>query len=657
MSEGQQDIEVPKESGKAEEYLAEAEATKQKRKEAKKTPEAKIQPKKEEAFSTFKLFIREAPKLYSLTVLVPHLSPQLPTFARPNLLPVKKTLGTQLIPRISLLTIKREESCRVQILEPLPIRVPPLLPPKLTLERPIDISVRPLIYSQPIKSLNIIQPKLKPLRPHIPTLTPLLTPPVKPTSLCTPRLPAISSSSQREEKVSSTVERKEGEKQETVVEAKLTAEQKTEGAIGVGEEGAEELLDELFPPIRGEGICRWDHRRPICFVVTGESFDSREMLEDIVSTKYTFHGEYAFSKNLPWQVKSKEVEVALKRAEEVIKERESIREKLTIYEKITSKDLIVSEKVTEKDKEGIVKGLRDIANRGPKCVILYTDNLEPFQHLDKEVGPSIEVRFVRLPSYSDKTLHLIGELIGVEPKASSPSIKVAWADSIRHCEKVMKALNDKLKYKSSEVVYDPESETELHYLMKKVVYHILKQKHKNMEIEVEKEVCVTDESSQTLQIRPDIRVGEEFWEIETGYPTNEEKASLAEPDKPHARLINKLKKFRETLGKVKVNVVVQSIYAALFKDELKKVKDYEEIELNFYTLHWSEAEPTLKQPFKSSASTITPPPVTKLPPTNSSGKLSWRDFLKKMGFTEQEYYALDRLTREALKQAYEAQSE
>jgi hypothetical protein len=50
----------------------------------------------------------------------------------------------------------------------------------------------------------------------------------------------------------------------------------------------------------------------------------------------------------------------------------------------------------------------------------------------------------------------------------------------------------------------------------------------------------------------------------------------------------------EDTNKVKVNVVVQSIYAALFKDELKKVKDYEEIELNFYTLHWSETEPTLK---------------------------------------------------------------
>jgi pyruvate-formate lyase-activating enzyme len=257
------------EASKVGEYLAEAEAAKQKRKEAKKASEAKIQPtKKEEAFSTFKLFIRENPKLYSLTVIVPHLSPQLPTFARPNLLPVKKTLGTQLIPRISLLTVEREESCRVQILEPLPIRIPPLLPPKLTLERPIDISVRPLIHSQPIKSLNIIQPKLKPLRPHIPTLTPLLTPLVKPISSCMPRLSAISSSSQREEKVSSTVERKEGEKQEAVVETKITA--------GVGERSPEISGDEIFiPPILEElSTATSLMDRPVCIILSKKADDS-----------------------------------------------------------------------------------------------------------------------------------------------------------------------------------------------------------------------------------------------------------------------------------------------------------------------------------------------------------------------------------------------
>jgi hypothetical protein len=131
-------------------------------------------------------------------------------------------------------------------------------------------------------------------------------------------------------------------------------------------------------------------------VVTGESFDSREMLEDIISTKYTFHGEYTFSRNLSWQVETTSQQ-RVRKAEEIIEEKPSI------YEKIVSKDLIVSEKVTENDKGDIIKGLRDIANRGPKCVILYTDKLEPLHYLDKEVGACIEVKFIRLPTYSDKT--------------------------------------------------------------------------------------------------------------------------------------------------------------------------------------------------------------------------------------------------------------
>jgi hypothetical protein len=443
MSGEQKEVEVPNAAGEAEEYLAETEAIKQKVKEVKKTSEVKIQLKSETP--RIKLPFKESPKLYS-TRVVPQLSPCLTLFARPRPLPTKKMLTTPIVPHIPISTAGGEEECRIQILEPLTIHIPNLHPPRLTLELPIDISIRPLFQPHPIKSLNIIQPKLKLPPPLLPHLIPLPAPPVKLTSLYVPKLPVISPHVQKEEKVPSMIVERKERQQEAVVKAELTTEQRTEEVSGVGGGGTEELLDKLFPPIRGEGICKWDHKRPICFVVTGESFDGKEMLEDIISTKYTFHGEYTFSRNLPWQVKTTSQQ-RVRNAEEVIEER--MREKPSIYEKIVSKDLIVSEKVTENDKGDIIKGLRDIANRGPKCVILYTDKLEPLQYLDKEVGACIEVKFIRLPTYSDKTLHLIGELIGVEPKTSSPSIKVAWVDSLRYCEKVMEKLDQKLKYKSN----------------------------------------------------------------------------------------------------------------------------------------------------------------------------------------------------------------
>jgi hypothetical protein len=62
----------------------------------------------------------------------------------------------------------------------------------------------------------------------------------------------------------------------------------------------------------------------------------------------------------------------------------------------------------------------------------------------------------------------------------------------------MEKLDQKLKYKSSVVPWNPKSETELHYLMKKVVYHILKQKYKDIAVEVEKEIFETDENGQKI---------------------------------------------------------------------------------------------------------------------------------------------------------------
>jgi ribosomal protein L9 len=581
----------------------------------------------------------------ALDLVIPNLKSRTSIFAKPKLIPIRVKATPIVIPKI--FTREWKEEYKVPILEPLAISKLFPLYPKLKLEQPIDVSVRPVIYQK-------VTMVLKPLRPmirvfHIPVPRPHLISAFisQPMALCKPKIRANGLGLEKEvekavyklklmgflvediskcmnmaynislssEKILEIVERgNEGkielipllpkevsdafdklikEKQEMVIETpKLVTKPEAEEGIEVSKE---DLLDELFPPAKGNGIHKWrSHMRPICLLVTGDSFDSREMLEDIVSTKYTFHGEYGFPKNLTCQVKSKEVEIALQQrvrsAEEIIKER--MREKPSIYEKIISKDLIVSDKVTENDKDGIVKGLRDVADRGPKCVILYSDKLEPFLYLDKEVGANIDVKFVRLPIYNERTLLLIGKLIGIEPKASSPSIKVAWADSIRYYEKVMRLLNEKLSYNLIEVPRDTENETELHYIMKKVVYHILKQKHKN--VVAEKEIFETDVNGKRVQIKPDIRVDEaEFWEIETGYPTDEEKECLSEYFKPHVRLIEKLKKF----GEGKVNLVVQSIYASLFMDELRKVKDAFKgiIELKFYMLHWSETEPKLRQ--------------------------------------------------------------
>lgn len=118
--------------------------------------------------------------------------------------------------------------------------------------------------------------------------------------------------------------------------------------------------------------------RPLCIVVTGDDpCNGMKMIEDLMSTKYTFHGFYRFSRlTLPWQ---KDVAVEV-RTSELAKNMEK-----GIYEKIVSSELIISDIVTAKEKEDVVRGLRDISNRGPKCVILYTRGIKDFKSLKLKV--------------------------------------------------------------------------------------------------------------------------------------------------------------------------------------------------------------------------------------------------------------------------------
>ena len=130
--------------------------------------------------------------------------------------------------------------------------------------------------------------------------------------------------------------------------------------------------------------------------------------------------------------------------------------------------------------------------------------------------------------------------------------------------------------------------------MKKIVYHHLKNKneYKDKEIKVE-EPIILDEEGKPKEIIPDIivnKAGEliECWEVETGYPSKDEEAWIKEPFSTYARFVWKLKKYGEGEHK-KVNVVIPSIYAYLFIDDIRKVKEYFKgkfDELKFYTLHW-----------------------------------------------------------------------
>jgi hypothetical protein len=349
----------------------------------------------------------------------------------------------------------------------------------------------------------------------------------------------------------------------------------------------ENILNELFQVVKGGDLLRWKTHKALCLVLTGdEPKNGMKMIEDIISTKYTFHGFHEFLRNLPWQ---RDMESgSVKKGEEILKEMEK-----EIYDKIISKDLIVSAIVSAKEKKNIIKGLREVAYKGAKCLILYVKDVKDFEDLDLEVA-DVDIKIVGLPKLDDKTRRSIGTLIGVDLKdVIANSIDQLWHKALKLYEEEVDELNKKLPH----VPFFPEREGLMHFLMKRIVYTYLKNKeeYKSKSIKVEEPLLTPDEKGEVKQVIPDIVIDDECWEVETGYPSKDE--PIMDQSNPFARLVLKLKKYRE-MGYLKIRVVAPTIYAHMFKDDIKEAKrhfkEVYDLEIKFYTINWSKG---VCQPF------------------------------------------------------------
>jgi len=354
---------------------------------------------------------------------------------------------------------------------------------------------------------------------------------------------------------------------------------------------AEDVLDELLPTLKGKGR-EFSLQRPLCLIAVGKSEDGLRMIEHLMATKYTYYGEYGFFMGLPWQ---KEL-ISSKIAGEMMKKTsvkhlpstrmEQIKEEGP-YSLITSERLIVRiPSVNEKNIMEIIRGLKEISKRGPKCVILYTPDVRPLEDLDKKVL-DVDVTIVALPEYNERLPRLIERLLGINlpPTIYEESLDDLWSFAVRLYEEEMKRLDNELSTKG--VDFFPERESPFHYLMKRIVYWYLKNQSNYTRVEAEKLKPQFDEANQLVRyVVPDVVADDEYWEVETGYPSEEEKALIKEPWNPRARLIWKLSKYRSKPSKIRV--VFPAIYAHLFRYDIMSVKKYFEergIDIKFYTIY------------------------------------------------------------------------
>ena len=539
---------------------------------------------------TFNIPIKSVKQLGISQPQPPRLKAKFYYFVRPRLLFIKAQPTTIIMPTISMAP-KTTLDIRVPTFMAITLRKLVMPSLRLRLKPPSDMSVRPIIPPKSINDLRTPTPIITPS--HVVFQRPATVPVFLERSFIAPiptirLIPFLKEETERRQ-LAIQLPQPPIVKPEVGVK-KVSAEKETKETELELE--AEDVLDELLLTLKGKGGREFSLQRPLCLIAVGKSEDGLRMIEHLMATKYTYYGEYRFFMGLPWQ---KEL-ISSKIAEEMMKKTgvrcipftrmEQIKEEEP-YSLITSERLIVRiPSVNEENIMEIIRGLKEISKRGPKCVILYTRDVRPLEDLDKQVL-DVDVIIVALPEYNERLPRLIERLLGIDlpPTICEESLDDLWSSAVRLYEEEMKRLDNELSTEG--VNFFPERESLFHYLMKRIVYWHLKNKNGYARVEAEKLEPLINEANQFVgYVVPDVVADDEYWEVETGYPSEEEKALIMEPWNPRVRLIWKLSKYRGSPSKIRV--VFPAIYAHLFRHDIMSVKKYFKergIDIKFYTIY------------------------------------------------------------------------
>jgi len=371
-----------------------------------------------------------------------------------------------------------------------------------------------------------------------------------------------------------------------------------------------DILDEIFPPLGEKGFSSlFDTTgKPKCVILVGKG-GGKKIIEDLLKEELKYWG---FStptvKYLEAIRKGEEEKFKTKSVEDV----ELVEDPKEVISYISdSKYRIVTitlhpelldwiEKIVERLKEVETQGLKYIIFHlpsdglpekvkerieGKSSIPVYIIGLleEPGQSL--KIEEDIEGKAKKLEEAKSKLLEIFGSNIEFESKFESLD---SWWNSLqREIEEIQRKMKEKV-YSDKDISFDKlDDETIFHYIIKALVYKYLKLR--GYEVRVEEPHSIEDK----VKI-PDLKAfkkeKEIFIEIETGYPTKEEKEEFgSEIINPEERLMSKKK-----LGKYKngnVMLIVPNLFGVIHRRMLKKLKGYFKTKLNVdltvYTLDWS----------------------------------------------------------------------
>ncbi|MHA1470604.1 MAG: hypothetical protein ACTSSP_08615, partial [Candidatus Asgardarchaeia archaeon] len=370
--------------------------------------------------------------------------------------------------------------------------------------------------------------------------------------------------------------------------------------LGVPEEN---ILDEIFTPSpaqKGFSSLFDTNGKPKCIIITGDG-SGKKIIEDLIKEELKYWGDPTplvkqidtITAGYEGRVKStrnigivediKEVSslisnpkykvVSITLSSEFFDWIGKIIEKL---KEVESQDLrYIIFYVEEKVKKNFLRELQSIRER--TAIPIYTFNLPPLE---------------KIPEIENKLIGFFGDGIEVPPEFRS--LDIWWNNLQKGILEIQRRLKGKI-FEDKDISFRKlDNETNLHYIMKAIVYKYLKLRGYEVEVEEPKDIG-GEERKIDLVAHKDRK--EIYIEVETGMPAKEEIEEHGGYINPEERLMSekKIGKYISSNTSTKdVILVVPNIFGIIHRKMLRGLRKYfkkHNVNLSVYMINWSPTYP------------------------------------------------------------------
>lgn len=360
----------------------------------------------------------------------------------------------------------------------------------------------------------------------------------------------------------------------------------------------ENILDEIFTPSpaqKGFSSLFDTNGKPKCIIITGDG-SGKKIIEDLIKEELKYWGDPTpLVKQIDTITAGHEGRIKGAENVEII---EDIKEVISLISNPKYKVVSITLSSEFFDWIGkIIEKLKEVESQGLRYIIFYVEEKVKKNFL-RELQ-SIRER-TAIPIYTFN-LPPIEKIPGIEYKLieffgygmDSPefrSLDIWWNDLQRKILEIQRKFKEKI-FEDEDISFRKlDNETNLHYIMKAIVYKYLKLRGYEVEVEESKDIGGVKRKIDLVAHKDRKEI---YIEVETGMPTKEEIEEHGGYINPEERLMSekKIGKYISSDTSTKdVILVVPNIFGIIHRKMLRGLRKYfkkHNVNLSVYMINWS----------------------------------------------------------------------